>query len=60
MVLNVRYVTWLNLILVCFLCLLGNIMTVSLLNLSIDTKLYELFNVLLYHGSKKSKYCHKN
>ena len=31
-------------------------MTVYLyLKLSIDTKLYELFNVLLHHGSYKSK-----
>ena len=37
-------------------CLLGNIMTLSLLNLSIDKKtLNELFNVLLHHCSHKSK-----
>ena len=30
-------------------------MTISLLNFSIDTKLYELFNVFLHHGSYKSK-----
>ena len=29
-------------------------MTVSLLHLSIDTKLFELFNLLLHHGSYKS------
>ena len=33
-----------------------NIMTVSILNLSIDTKLsIKFFNVLLHHGSHKSK-----
>ena len=30
-------------------------MTVSSLNLLIETKLYELFNKLLHHGSYKSK-----
>ena len=58
MVINLRYVR--NLIKLDlsgsqFSCLLGNIMTVSLLKFPIDTILYELFNVLLHHGSTKSK-----